>query len=170
MIKTRWMNGILSLFMNSTQIHSFREFRTFGSILNILYTSIKLGGSQFPNTRSTQKVPNYTVLLGWGGTEDVFFFTLCVQNDTDWLYLLWKWNCLYKHTAFVFDKPLPWISAKYPAFKSGWPLLGNLLLLRAHAPSLLFCSFFLLFFFLHAIDGRDAFETNTYEWWHFKWY
>lgn len=164
MIQTRGMNGILSLFINSTQKHSFWEFLTFGGILNILQTSVKLWGSQFPNTRSTQKVPNYTALLGWGGTEDVFFFTLCVQNDTDWLYLLWKWNCLYKHTAFVFDKPPPWISAKYPAFKSVCPLLGNLLFSREHTPTLLFCAF------LHTIDGRDAYETNTYEWWHFKWY
>lgn len=162
--KTRRMNGILSLFINSTEKHGFWELLTFGSILNILHTSVKLGGSQFPNTQSTQKVTNYTALLSWGRTEDVFFFTLCVQNDTDWLYLLWKWNCLYKHTAFVFDKPPLRISAKYPAFKSVCPLLGNLLFSHTHAPSFLFCVFFT------CNRKRDAYETNTYEWWHFKWY
>lgn len=149
------MNGILSLFIISTEKHGFWEFLTFGIILHILHTSVKSGGSQFPNTQSTQKVTNYTELLSWGRTEDVFFFTLCVQNDTDWLYLLWKWNCLYKHTAFVFDKPPLWISVKYPAFKSVCPLLGNLLFSRAHAPSFLFCVF------LHAIErGTHMKQTH----------
>ncbi len=160
--KTRRMNGILSLFIKqknsfSTEKHGFWEFLTFGSILDILHTSVKSGGSQFPNTQSTQKMTNYAALLSWGRTGDVFFFTLCVQNDTDWLYLLWKWNCLYKRTAFVFDKPPLWISAKYPAFKSVCPLLGNLLFSRAHAPSFLFCVFF-----LHAIErGTHMKQTHT---------